>query len=705
MKKLSIFNLFLAIFLVLNILILHSPILGVILGLGFIVLSSHLLNKKNLLLGFLLFLCAVILPLTAVYYIYGLYDWVVAGWLILFSSILILSSRRKPGSRGLLKYPRFRIKSGMTKGGVLIILVYFILLIICYLILRNGQTLEPVRSTWTFVSKWFFVLYFGTTGFLIFLIRKLKTTWALILCSLHLFFIFSIANIIWPLGFGFDSFIHSATEKYILQYGFILPKPFYYIGQYSLVTFLTKLFQISHVVIDKNLVPALAAILLPSTIYSSLKNKISLLPASSVGGPIPYSLFLFLIIPFSIFTFTTPQNLADLLVIVMAFLSLGYLVNKQGAISNKQEIFLMVLMALTVLSIHPIAGMAAMIFLLVLLTTRCKVKFWLKNIFYGFLCLGILLAFILFSFLSPLYNVGLVNNFNLVDYFRNTFRWIPDLFLNTNIVHLFKTVVYFLWQPIILFFIISFLAIAELLIIKKRKLPVTSYQLPVTFVILLLNSVLVFSFLNFGFLVSYERGDFAWRIFNLGVYFLIPLAMMALIYILDKVWSKKLLYCYIVILLIAGGVTVSMYMSYPRQDIYYYTRGYNTSIYDFNAVKYIEDNTEGEYVVLANQQVGVAALTIYGFRYFDDTHFFYSIPRGSDLYNIFHKIAYNQEINRETIKPVKDLTGVNTAYFYLNDYWFNFDLIAPELLKIADNTIIIEQGKVWLFKFDLTNVE
>ena len=63
----------------------------------------------------------------------------------------------------------------------------------------------------------------------------------LVLSSLHLLLTFSVANIIFPLGFGFDPFIHQATEKHILDFGFILPKKLYYIGQYVLVGFLSKI--------------------------------------------------------------------------------------------------------------------------------------------------------------------------------------------------------------------------------------------------------------------------------------------------------------------------------------------------------------------------------------------------------------------------------------------------------------------------------
>jgi len=506
-----------------------------------------------------------------------------------------------------------------------------------------------------------------------------------------LFFTFSIANIIFPLGFGFDPFIHQATEKHILEYGFILPKKLYYIGQYSLVVFLTKLFQISHVIIDKNLVPALSAILLPPTIWYAFKNWISNKKFLFLYSSIP--LFLFLIIPFTIFTFTTPQNLADLLVIIIAFLGLAYLL-----IPNTYSLILITLLSLTTLAIHPLAGLAAIIFTLVLWTSKCKVQKWLKNIFYVFLCFLCFFVFLAFSAVTD-FEVQITNNFNLASLTNNLFRWSPDLFLNLNIIHFIKTIAYFFYQPIIIFLLILIFTIVGFLNLRK-KLPITNYQLPITFSILFINSIIIFSFLKFPFLIQYEQGDFSWRIFNLGVYFLIPLALLGF-YNLLKAISYKLKAkadLLIIILLIASGVTASLYFSYPRQDVYYYTRGFNTSVYDFNAIKYLDEITEEDYVVLANQQVGAGALSTFGFRYFDDKYFFYSIPTGGELYQIYWNIVY-QDAGREEIKKASELTGAKTVYVYFPDYWFNLDKMTSNLMYDADQTIILENGRVWVFKF------
>jgi len=269
--------------------------------------------------------------------------------------------------------------------------------------------------------------------------------------------------------------------------------------------------------------------------------------------------------------------------------------------------------------------------------------------------------------------------------------------LNTNIVHLVTTVAYFIWQPLVLFLIILILAFFGFRYFKN-KLQIKNYELLITFLILLINSILVFSFLDFDFLILYERGDFALRIFNLAVWFLVPLALYFIFFYLYIFISKNKYIKLIMFLILASILTGSLYFSYPRADRYFTYRGFNSSIYDFNAIKYLEKNTNETYVVLANQQIGATALTIYGFHYFDDKYFFYSIPTGGELHKVFWQMVY-EEPTYEKAKIAMDLTGVDVVYFYLPDYWFNLKKLFPVALKESSGLEILENGKIWVFKY------
>ena len=140
-------------------------------------------------------------------------------------------------------------------------------------LLWSRRTIELMPSPWQAVTVWFFIIFTISTILLIYTIAKHRyTNIALALVSLHLFTIYAIAPLLYPLGFGFDAFIHRATEQWIFEYGSISPKQPYYIGQYSFVVFLAKLTYLPLFWIDVLLVPVLAATVLPTVVTTSLRR-------------------------------------------------------------------------------------------------------------------------------------------------------------------------------------------------------------------------------------------------------------------------------------------------------------------------------------------------------------------------------------------------------------------------------------------------
>ncbi|MDO8581322.1 MAG: hypothetical protein Q7S16_00400 [bacterium] len=204
------------------------------------------------------------------------------------------------------------------------------------------------------------------------------------------FLTLSISLLIFSLGSGFDPFIHQATEKIIAATGTITPKPLYYIGQYSLVVFLSKILGVSVTWIDKLLVPLLTSILLPWSIMRWWKSKErfgtvllsgiadqsghgSAASAESDGRQavsrragaanvaredVPKRSIIpttFLLLPFLLtpFTVTTPYSLALLFLVVLIF-------------SVERLAFsVQLLIATAAILIHPLVGIPACIFLIV----------------------------------------------------------------------------------------------------------------------------------------------------------------------------------------------------------------------------------------------------------------------------------------------------------------------------------------------------
>ncbi|NBS41578.1 hypothetical protein EBS80_02865, partial [bacterium] len=129
--------------------------------------------------------------------------------------------------------------------------------------LANSATTASIRSTWEVVPTSAFVAFFvATLGVCALLFRGRERAMTLPLASAAILTMIVAAVLVFPLGFGFDPFIHQATEAHIAEFGTISPKPFYYVGQYVLVLFLNHAFAIPIGLADATLVPILTALLL-----------------------------------------------------------------------------------------------------------------------------------------------------------------------------------------------------------------------------------------------------------------------------------------------------------------------------------------------------------------------------------------------------------------------------------------------------------
>ena len=371
MQKIKPLPVLISIFLIiiLNMFFLQNMILGIVCGILYLSSYSYILGKNLYksenkcfawLLGFIFLLVLIIICGTIIYYTIGLFNWSIA--LILFVpliSIYILQKKhtchpavlRDPEKLNMLLDSGLRRndkrenrndknwlsaskhKNSRNKPALLYFLdgIYFGLIIYLFYILFNYQTADSVVSPWQVVPSHFFIIYFLATCILLYKIFICTEKFNLFLITLHTLLISSVALIIYQIGYGFDPFIHRATEKIILNSGYILPKNPYYIGQYSLVVILTKIFNINLNIIDKILVPVLSSIIIPTLAYFSLV-KINLEKKLSQIISLIFPFFIL----FTIF-FTVPQNLANIFLIIFIFLVLIYLKNNIKTFSFAQK--------------------------------------------------------------------------------------------------------------------------------------------------------------------------------------------------------------------------------------------------------------------------------------------------------------------------------------------------------------------------------
>ncbi|MCK4554034.1 hypothetical protein KAU19_03655, partial [Candidatus Parcubacteria bacterium] len=547
------------------------------------------------------------------------------------------------------------LKPSLTSN--LLLITYYLLLITSFYILFTHQTTQAIISPWQIVPTYFFALYTLATAILVIIIIKQKNNnGTIFLISLYYFLSFSVCWIIYKIGYGFDPFIHQATMDLIDKTGSVEPKPFYYLGQYSLIVILHKITALPIVWLDKLLVPILAAMYLPITLYKVLikwfEDKRSVILAV---------LFL-LILPFSFFIITTPQNFAYLLLFLIILLGL--------TCSNISGLIIIYLLALTALIIQPIAGIPALLFASLLNIYHSDQSNKLKKIYY-------LLIFIVST-------IALPSAFYWIE--NNHFAGIMQASPLQNLLSLPKLIApnqeNFILNFIYLYgfnlkLIIALIAIAGLIIAYKYK-----RQCQIFFIYLLMSIALGLSYaltkiLPFNFLIDYERSNFPDRILLITAFFLLPFILTALYGFINKTLKQGRIIKIALLTFLVILTATSLYLSYPRFDKYHNSHGYSVSQNDIDAVRWIENNAQSDYMVLANQQVSAAALREFGFaKYYTAKNkseilnlkseiFYYPIPTGGPLYQYYLDMVYKKP-SRGTMVAAMDLTGVNEAYFVLN---------------------------------------
>ncbi|MBU0722198.1 hypothetical protein KKA93_01945 [Patescibacteria group bacterium] len=554
---------------------------------------------------------------------------------------------------------------------------YLLTLILCFYILFNHQTAAAIVSPWQIAPKYFFIVYSLATLFLIgnAIVNK---KFALPLIMFHYFLSFSIALIIYKLGYGYDPFIHQATENLIDKTGAVEPKPFYYLGQYAIVVIIHKITAMPIVWLDKIILPLLAALFLPITLWRVLKswfdsvnlNLILILALLALGFP-------FLII-------TTPQNLAYFL-LILAILS--------GLIcKNYYDYLIILLLSSTSAITHPVAGIPALIFCAFLAVYHSD-KAKIKKYFYPILI-------IITIFILPALFYFLNTNLSAAATSHTLIQRINPLRLNIpGQENFILNFVYF--YGFNLKFILASLTLMGIFIAWKHQEQCKILWLYLTLSTALFTSYLITAKLPFAFLINYERDDYPQRILLAACLFLLPFFILSIYVLLEKIAKQNTFVIVSFSVFLSLVLSACLYMTYPRYDNYFNSHGYSVSSADINAVNWINENAKTDFIVLANQQVSAAALSQFGFKkyYGDGQIFYYPIPTSSPLYQYYLDMVYKKP-SRETMLAVMNLVGVNQGYFVLNKYWRAFTKILDQAKLSADSWEKIDNGEVYVFKYE-----
>jgi len=574
----------------------------------------------------------------------------------------------------------------LNKINLVLILSYLTLIILAFSRFYAARSDRALISPWQVINYDFFWFYALSALVLTLILSrtKIKTGRKLALISIYYFLSFGAAAIIYKIGYGFDPFIHQATMELIASHGLVLPKTPYYLGEYSLIIILSKISGLTISFLNKFLVPFLAALFLPTALFNFLKRCVKTTPA------IWLAILFLLILNFSPFIATTPQNLSYL------FLILAVLA---AAADNFGQVLIL---SLASAAIHPLAGLPAVALTAMMALKKyanrikAKKEKFIRTIIWLFAALSIPIA-LLFSAGANLNN-GSAGKMFLTS-FRNLFGTPGSSGREDWLINF----VYLLVQNYHL--IIILIIIGALGLISRSKILPEYFRIINRDFIFLSSALLGAYFISgqiiFNDIIAYEQAGYANRLPITIMIFLLPSIAVSLENIISRVLKEIAAVKMIWLIFGLSALTASLYISYPRFDKYFNSRGYSTGINDIAAVNSIDSEAGAPYIVLANQQVSAAALQVFGFNHYYQTSagelYFYPIPTGSPLYQYYLDMVYKNP-GRASMKAALELAGVDQGYLVVNKYWYQSGRVINEAKLAADSWWTIN-NEVFIFKY------
>jgi len=661
--------------------LLRAP-LFVLFVLFFGFLTGKTLLKKQpafwqLTLGSLTLICGLSIILSGIYWFYELNTAVASIVSTLVAGTLTLLHKK---SR--LQTSDFRLRFSKTSIIPTTIFLLDGILIAKLLSIRFDDTLA---SPWTIVGPKFFALFFVSTCILLFSAFKLHKHKIIVLSAtvLHYVLILSVALIVFRFGYGFDPFIHQASEQWILAHGTITPKVPYYIGQYMLVVMSHMASGISIFTLDHMLVPVGSAILLPLFGYFSFAKKIKpqyLLPAITL---LPF-------VPLAMFIHTTPNNLGLLIGALLAFL----IWHEWNHATTKTHVVGLALVGMSLVT-HAFIGipLALVYTASILLKKRQKILYLIPYPLILSLALPLVMFFYIDISLAPF----LENPLAAFTNFLSVFTFPHYYFFAEAPIH---------WQTLYgykVLIIPAALYIGILGWIRSKKKTAAGFLL-LSGIAIFASGVLIGVTFSFTELISYEQSVYADRLLDLALVLLLPCVLFGLVQI-SKYLQKKRALMLVPIPILALALLVSWYFTYPTVDTVSKFRGFSVRSADIEAVQFIADrNTDGEeYIVLTNQTVGAAALREFSFENYltmnDGTEqYFYSVPTGAPLYGYFRKMVY-EDPQRQWMLEAMDYAGVDKAYFIHTNYWYPAAYLRDKAKPGSNQWWELGNGRVWVYEY------
>jgi hypothetical protein len=673
---------------------LKSPIIGIIFGVFYLWLNSKKISDifaENLhkglrnVIGLITILAYISIVYTLSYHIYEINSWVFI--FILISIPLIIEILSKNFHTSHYFFNNFNInllRPNKLRRSFLPLAVFF-LDIILLIVLFKRASLGIIRSPWELVSYKFWLVFLISNLCLAGSLIDKKSYKNILLISWHFLFLASIAIILYPLGYGYDSFIHSAALRTIAETGTLEPRLFLYIGQYGLSFFSHSLFQISLVNANKILLPFLFALLWPSALFYGLRYGLAWTFQNSYLATL-WSLF----IGFGFAIMTTPQSLSYLFAAIFVFLLPEF--NRR-----KISLYFAFLISLMTITIHPLVGVPLFSFSVLLFVWRQpKNLLWAKIIKPLIYIISSVILPALFAIYQRLDGIAWSNIFN--------FKLWP-LFEIPNVTYLSSysfplDMLYNIQENKVWIYILVTL-IGLYFIFRENK--ILFFKRLLTFVAILIANYLISAiFLSFNLQIDYQKSDYINRISYLISLFLLPIFLTTLYFIFNhSLKNNSKIQKIFILITIVISISFSTYFSYPVYDKHGNSKSFNVTSTDLETIKLIEENSNNEnYIVLANQMVGAAAIDTFGFAHYYNDNFYYSMPLGTA--NIYQNYLSMIEDNasREEALLAMDKAGVDKLYFVVNNYWHSAKQALMQAEISSDGKIITNNDLNTIFIYN-----
>ena len=596
-----------------------------------------------------------------------------------------------------LKLPKLPIEDFLqpsTHGAMSFAAIAMILDAALLAIFYKSACTATLVSPWDVIPAAVWIIFPIATMYAVPACHKLRPLHAWFLAVLHSFVIFSVIGFAYVNGFGYDVFVHEATVAYIRLHGFILPKKPYYIGAYVIMLPFLEMTGMAAGTLLRWLLPVLAAIFLPSTLYV----------CSDKPRPVPYwILWMTLYAPF---TFSVPYNIA-LLFAVMALLLVALnthldsdsVVLADVGIQNQKAsgkfilfwipdfsgmtnrmLFAALCLSLVSACSHPMVGFPVLVIVLLLGLFRRLAR----SLSFGFVATFFAVLVPLFVYVRLSGGAVLIPTFYALWDSACILFHSPAVFSWTHPLWSLLYALYAIWPWILFAFGIYGLRKSNRLLIGSSLGVIAA-------------AILSAATLRYRDIVPQEQYEFAYRLIALAPWIVFP-GLVALALDVQTKLTRKFAAVWLVVLSLL--ITAAWFVAYPQYNpaMPYFAPSISSD--ELSAAAWIESTTAGKtHVVLAPQLVSAGALRLVGFgpsiKTSDGDIYPYAIPTGGNLYRLYLEAVSGMNLN-QTLNRVADYAKVQTYVFVIPSSWDPYGVLTGYFSALASRQTRIGELGVYV---------